>query len=741
MALPVRLRFHGPIVGVFVAGMIAGILLRDRPPNGLPIAARSAAALSEAVAEPAAAGDGANEAIAAGDACWEAGDLSGAARHYDQALRTSPNQPRILVRMATMLKADRRIGEAIALYRHALSLNPHQPAVANSLAWLLATCSDSRLRDPAAAIELAEPLRHSTGRAEPAHLDTLAAAYAADGQFDRAVATLRETLAGLDHTAPSPDFRWALVRRLEQFDRGRPYIEAPGAEVPGIQGFARVSQSFETALSGYIEDRACVPAGRAALMQIAWWLAGNSDAAARDGGLAVRIAKAVCRFEPRPEYVEGLAAALAETGQWSEAENMLARFLHDAADAASAQRLRSAQKQIQSRQPWRQTSPWTLPEAPCPRFSAWRRVAHAHQLAASDYLAAGATAPAEALLRAALRFDPTYLPAHRLLADLLPQRRQFDEAAALLTQAMLLKSDQADVLVRLGTVRKLQGRLRDAAGMYRAALELHPQRWDVVNSLAWLLATAEDEALFSPQEAVTLAGAACAATEFTQVEYLDTLAAAQASNGEFEQALRTVEKILSLLDAQADGDGPLDAAQRDRFALRAELYRNGRALRGGGAEWLLLARAFAELDQPQTAGRLYRRALSGHSKTDGPILLELGGVLQRCGQREEACRVYRQILADDPSAWPAAVALAEVLLSGADREDLDEAVRLAGEACSATHYSRPQAIDTLLRAYAARGDDELALALSAFARERAERVGDGAWADRFGQWEARLQGE
>lgn len=64
-----------------------------------------------------------------------------------------------------------------------------------------------------------------------------------------------------------------------------------------------------------------------------------------------------------------------------------------------------------------------------------------------------------------------------------------------------------------------------------------------INSLALLLATSDDKHVKNPQEAVTLATKAAAAS--SNPDYLDTLAAAYFSNGETDKAVETEQKALA----------------------------------------------------------------------------------------------------------------------------------------------------------------------------------------------------
>lgn len=93
----------------------------------------------------------------------------------------------------------------------------------NLLGWTLCTHHDPQLRDPPRALPFAKELRKvADGR--PAFLDTVAACYAANGQFDRAV-KLQQT--ALDALAPnaSEKARQELGSRLRAYQEQRPHLE------------------------------------------------------------------------------------------------------------------------------------------------------------------------------------------------------------------------------------------------------------------------------------------------------------------------------------------------------------------------------------------------------------------------------------------------------------------------------------------------------------------------------------
>ena len=72
--------------------------------------------------------------------------------------------------------------------------DPDDAASLNAVAWILASDSDPSIRNPAEAVRLAERACELTGRKSAALLDTLAAAYHANGDNGMAVRTAKEAL-------------------------------------------------------------------------------------------------------------------------------------------------------------------------------------------------------------------------------------------------------------------------------------------------------------------------------------------------------------------------------------------------------------------------------------------------------------------------------------------------------------------------------------------------------------------
>ena len=154
---------------------------------------------------------------------------------YNAAGRFTESRPQLRLALATgadpaevhagLGVAAQQMGDdrqAASEYRLSLELNPKNEkwTVVNNLAWLLATTHVKALRDPKEAIVLAR----SATEADPEHADfksTLAAAYAASGQFPEAIATQQEAIA-LVKEDDDPELKESLRRQLARFRAGMP---------------------------------------------------------------------------------------------------------------------------------------------------------------------------------------------------------------------------------------------------------------------------------------------------------------------------------------------------------------------------------------------------------------------------------------------------------------------------------------------------------------------------------------
>jgi Flp pilus assembly protein TadD len=148
------------------------------------------------------------------------GDLGGATAALQDAVRLDPTYAEAHYNLGLVYQeSGDRVG-ATRHFRRAIELQPQQPQGYNALAWLLATSPD---RTPAAAgeaVALAQRAATLTQGKDASALDTLAAAYAASGDHDRAVAAAERALEVANASGQRP-LAAEISRRLEAYRRFR----------------------------------------------------------------------------------------------------------------------------------------------------------------------------------------------------------------------------------------------------------------------------------------------------------------------------------------------------------------------------------------------------------------------------------------------------------------------------------------------------------------------------------------
>jgi protein O-mannosyl-transferase len=176
---------------------------------------------------------------------------------------------------------------------------------------------------------------------------------------------------------------------------------------------------------------------------------------------------------------------------------------------------------------------------------------------------------AEAELRTAVGLKPQEPEFHRSLAYALGGQGKSDEALGQLRQAADLEQSVGRRLELANMLHQL-GKDREAVVEYRRVMAMEPPSFEVLNNLAWILATSADASVRNGTEAVGLAEKACEQTQNQDAMTMGTLAAAYAEAGRFNVAVATAEKAANLAAA----------AGNSRFATintqLMQLYRAGK---------------------------------------------------------------------------------------------------------------------------------------------------------------------
>jgi tetratricopeptide (TPR) repeat protein len=188
----------------------------------------------------------------------DVGRTDEAIRQFREAIRLDPDLSQAHYNLGVTLASVGRYDEAIDSLRHALRLRPGDPDAGfvyvltlaeagrpadarrefnrlltgrlddwperiRQLAWLLATSPRQQTRDPQGAVELAELANKVTLSNQPLMLDTLAAAYASAGRFDRAVVAA-ERARDLAAARGPMQLVERIEHRLALYRSGRPFI-------------------------------------------------------------------------------------------------------------------------------------------------------------------------------------------------------------------------------------------------------------------------------------------------------------------------------------------------------------------------------------------------------------------------------------------------------------------------------------------------------------------------------------
>lgn len=182
---------------------------------------------------------------------------------------------------------------------------------------------------------------------------------------------------------------------------------------------------------------------------------------------------------------------------------------------------------------------------------------------------------AEAVLhyQFALELNPDDAGARNNLAIELGNMGRTDDAIRQFRESIRRWPSYTDAKVNLAVFLAQKGRWAEAVTEYDALLQVHPDDALAHNNVAWLLATHGPADGASAAEAIRHAERAVALTARGNAGALDTLGAAYAAAGRFEEAIRTAREAGAL--AARCGDTNVLATVEDHLVL----YRAGRTCR------------------------------------------------------------------------------------------------------------------------------------------------------------------
>ena len=192
---------------------------------------------------------------------------------------------------------------------------------------------------------------------------------------------------------------------------------------------------------------------------------------------------------------------------------------------------------------------------------------------------------AVAHLQEALAIQPTHVAARGNMALVLRQLGRPDLAVTQLQEVLQLDPDRYGAAAELARIYLTQGKIREALPMWFYVLQWQPNDVLTLNNAAWWLAASPDDTIRNGPLAVQLAEHAAGVCPSPEPIVLDTLAAAYAEVGRFDDAVRVAYMALTV--ASQKGQSPFTEALRARikfYSQRKPMRDTRQFLPGSGTQ-------------------------------------------------------------------------------------------------------------------------------------------------------------
>jgi Tfp pilus assembly protein PilF len=144
--------------------------------------------------------------------------------------------------------------------------------------------------------------------------------------------------------------------------------------------------------------------------------------------------------------------------------------------------------------------------------------------------------------------------------------KDYDKAQADVAEALRIDPKHGLSYSTRGMIHRRLKQFARARADYEMAVRLDPESGYTHNALAWFLATCPDNKVADGKKAVAAAVRACELTEYGNAFFLDTLAAAHAAAGDFDEAVRRQKQALDVPDGFPE-------EQKGSARQRLELYQ------------------------------------------------------------------------------------------------------------------------------------------------------------------------
>lgn len=155
-------------------------------------------------------------------------------------------------------------------------------------------------------------------------------------------------------------------------------------------------------------------------------------------------------------------------------------------------------------------------------------------------------------LQKPLESSPNDALVHISLGLALLQKGQADEAIVHFQKALEIQPDNGDAWCNLGVALLQKGRLNEAITRFQEGVKVQPNNANLLNNLAWIMATCPDASLRDGARAVEMAEQADRLSGGKNPLFLGTLGAAYAEAGRFPEAAATAQRALQAATEQTN---------------------------------------------------------------------------------------------------------------------------------------------------------------------------------------------
>lgn len=492
-----------------------------------------------------------------GRALTERGNFDEAIAEFNRTLELAPEDVRAVIHRAENYVYRQEYSRARDDLRQAVKDFPNIAAPHLGLAWFLAACPHDAYRDGSDAIAEATKGCELSDWSEWYALDTLAKAYAEHSDFDEAI---RFATRALNITGSSAQDRYLIENRIAGYRYGIPvraYPPVPGPATPldgGIRAYTRRDYDGAIARLNTILPPNAGPSVIGPYLQFfdgSYRLSSlTPSAVSAQLELANAFYYRALAYEAKKELENAVADFSAALRLEPDSTMTLRARGVDYVQNGSYERALADFDEVLRRQP-EDASTYANRAEVCRLMRRW-------------------DAAMESVSKA-LELDPKLPGAYYTRGWVYRAKKQYDLALADFDRASELDPNNSGGLRSKGITLAAMNQYEAAANVFRELTTRFPNGHNAQNSSAWFLATCPDAGWRNGALAVSQARKACDLTRWNDPQVLDTLAAAYAETGDFEQAVKHATEALKHLP-HSDPDWPIVAKHLAAFR-RKEPWR------------------------------------------------------------------------------------------------------------------------------------------------------------------------